>query len=949
MRLPLPKVAKKIGRKMTALALAGVAVFLASMAAVVVGEIKLAWVFLTCGGLILLSAVMVAYEKLLTRTMEIRAQARVRQSLAAKPVNAVERAPSSSVATFGPYYGFGPAYEYAIRGRRAKTGFETFALRTRSIQAREVLARGATNLQFGYGDLLSVVRTHLEGYAGPDLPLIYGWNQRTLLSLARVIANQRLDSNDIDSALSIYKLAIRLWGYDVLGKTDRYIYIECLTDSADMKPGEVESALKVSKLIRRDPVHSSLIKANAIRSQINKGEATWEDWVDAVNKLFATESLSPIRIQVGLQGEPLDCLTAVNGAKAEEGPRVSVIVPTFNASSRIRTALNALHDQTWTNLEIIIVDDGSDESTRQLLRGLVPEYPNARLIELDKNYGTYVARNRGAKESTGEFVTVHDDDDWSHPAKIEMQVRHLLSNPQVPANMTRHVRTTEDLIFTRININPSFSQPNFSSLMFRRDLFDDIGWWDEVNRGGDAEFRDRIEAITGERVEILGDVPASFTRVHSRSLTSNEINRGYVDPARLFYQSAYQRAHKALTLNSAQEAIEYARPVGMLPQRRDKYQGDLDIIYVTDFRFPGGTSTLTLNEIEAAYAADLKVGIIHVESPLNGVGAPLVPDVLDIASRGKAIVLSLQDRVSASAVIVRHPTVLQFADNLTSNIKTKRIWVIANNPPILKDGTGAVYDADSCLRNAEYVFGAPATLVPESGVTRELVQAFVKKDDLSSFDWPGFISSDSFSSSRKARLDRRPVVGRHSRDDALKWPDTAEELLYLYCGNSAYDVQILGGVSTLPKGARERLKQKSTVFGFNEIPVKKFLNGLDFWVYFHSKQLVESFGMATVEAMACGLVVILPDYMSGTFGTGAIYAAAEDVPDLVTKYWRWPELYERQSHEAIRVARTYFSESAYLSRLEKLGVAASEAGDLSRGPNGGRNNSTIQTHQATSL
>src|SRR5699024_10090419 len=95
------------------------------------------------------------------------------------------------------------------------------------------------------------------------------------------------------------------------------------------------------------------------------------------------------------------------------------------------------------------------------------------------------------------------------------------------------------------NNNPSFSQPNYSSLMVRREAFDVVGGWDLVNRGADAEYHDRLLEAYPEEIPVLGEAPLSFTRVHGASLTAGEFGRGYVDPSRLFYQAAYQQAHVA--------------------------------------------------------------------------------------------------------------------------------------------------------------------------------------------------------------------------------------------------------------------------------------------------------------------------------------------------------------------------------------------------------------------
>ena len=531
-----------------------------------------------------------------------------------------------------------------------------------------------------------------------------------------------------------------------------------------------------------------------------------------------------------------------------------------------------------------------------------------------ENLGAYPARNAALEVATGEFVTVHDDDDWSHPQKIEIQAKHLVENPGVRANMTRHARASESLVFTRINNNPSYAQPNFSSLMVRRAVFDEIGSWDNVNRGADAEFRDRLVQAYGDPVEVLKSVPLSFTRTHSASLTSGEISRGYIDPSRLFYQSAYQEFHNEGNREIPSQA-SFARPKNLLPGNRGKNFGQYDVVFATDFCFPGGTSTLTLNEIEAAADAGLKVGLLHLFSPVNAGSVQIVKRALEVARRPDVDVLSLTDRLETSLVLVRHPSVLQFADGLASNIRAANGAMIVNNPPVLSGGKGYGFDVQDAANHFEHLFGCAADIWAESGVTRNLMKNLIPASQVQRKTWPGFIDVDSLAPTRKPDFGRKPVLGRHSRDAVLKWPSRLQTYRDVYVSNEGYDVRIMGGIDSLTNGAKTLLYENAEIIGFNEESVSDFLDSLDFWSYYHSDQLTESFGMATVEAMAKGLVVILPEYMKQNFGEAALYAKPEEVHDLVKEYWTNSELYTEQSRRAQALAAKEFGRASFLERI----------------------------------
>lgn len=813
--------------------------------------------------------------------------------------------------------GIGPEFEFAERAHTVPGGIETFALRSKSVVMRDSMARAATNMQFNAEEMLRILRVLRAGRL-PSNKAPHTWNPRLMLTLARTLANQQLRPGDLEDADVIFSAVQKLFGLEKFGKSDGYIHAEVLMTLGRFR--EANMLIKDAKIRRRDPVHAELAAANAHAAVV---PPAWENWQAHVNKTLAAEGLSPVRVLPDDGRSALDRLTTDVTPRTVDGPMVTVIVPTFNGSDFIQTTLDCLVRQTWRNVEIIVVDDASEPVHQERLASLCASYPEVRLLQQPSNLGAYPARNRALEVASGAFITVHDDDDWSHPQKLETQANHLVANPDIAANMTRHSRATDGLVFTRINNNPSFSQGNYSSLMFRRELVSHIGPWDDVNRGADAEFRDRIVAQTRQPVELLLKAPLSFTRTHAASLTANEIGRGFIDPSRLFYQAAYERAHAA-ALDTGTAVPDFPRPLNMLPGNRGRHLGTFDVVFATDFRFPGGTSHLTLNEIEAAAEAGMRVGMIQLLSPLNGGASAIAERALEVARSKGVHVLSLADLADVSLLVVRHPSVLQFAESLSSQLTVGRVVVVINNPPVLTGGRGFAYELSTVRRNGEAAFRAPVEVVAESGVTQSLCRSLFRSFELSSETWPGFVDHTRFVP-QTHDFSRRPVLGRHSRDALLKWP-ALDVLQQVYGSNQVYDVRILGGIESLDEASRSYLRTHADVHGFGALEVPEFLKSLDFWSYFHSKELTESFGLSAVEAMAAGLVVILPKYMKPNFGDAALYCEPKDVQRLVDEYWREPERYMSQSRTARLRAEERFSSRALLSRLGDSSAGTKELG-----------------------
>ncbi len=145
---------------------------------------------------------------------------------------------------------------------------------------------------------------------------------------------------------------------------------------------------------------------------------------------------------------------------------MTVIIPAYNVEHVIRSSLDSVLAQTWTNLEIIVVDDCSTDTTVEIVKTYVQRDARVQLIRTETNSGPYVARNLALSQATGDFVTVNDADDWSHPKKIETQVQHLIENPSVIANTSQQARATESLRFYRRGKPGEYIFANLSSLMF---------------------------------------------------------------------------------------------------------------------------------------------------------------------------------------------------------------------------------------------------------------------------------------------------------------------------------------------------------------------------------------------------------------------------------------------------------------------------------------------------
>ncbi|MEX5728142.1 glycosyltransferase involved in cell wall biosynthesis [Rhodovulum iodosum] len=265
----------------------------------------------------------------------------------------------------------------------------------------------------------------------------------------------------------------------------------------------------------RGPLHELRLAGAAARGRAR-------DAVAALNAVYAEAGRAAVRLRLG-RAPALDRLMPGRPAAApENGPQVSVIVPAYRAEAVIDTALAGLRAQSWRNLEILVVDDGSPDGTRAVAERHAEADERVKMLPAARNQGAYPARNLGLAAAAGAFVTVHDADDWSHPEKIAAQVAPLIERDDLMATVSHWCRATPELGFTRWRVEPEgLVHRNVSSLMIRAELRERLGYWDRVKVNADTEYYYRVQRAFGPAAiaEVLPGVPMALGRVDPASLT----------------------------------------------------------------------------------------------------------------------------------------------------------------------------------------------------------------------------------------------------------------------------------------------------------------------------------------------------------------------------------------------------------------------------------------------
>lgn len=124
-------------------------------------------------------------------------------------------------------------------------------------------------------------------------------------------------------------------------------------------------------------------------------------------------------------------------------PLVSVILPAYNAEAFIGDTLDSIINQTYINIEVLVVDDGSQDRTAEIVQSIAQKDSRVTLL-WQSNAGVAAARNLAIQKSTGDYIAPIDADDIWYPQKLEKQMQCMLkANPSVGLIYTWTAGVTE--------------------------------------------------------------------------------------------------------------------------------------------------------------------------------------------------------------------------------------------------------------------------------------------------------------------------------------------------------------------------------------------------------------------------------------------------------------------------------------------------------------------------
>lgn len=208
--------------------------------------------------------------------------------------------------------------------------------------------------------------------------------------------------------------------------------------------------------------------------------------------------------------------------KMQNFHKLTVLLPVYNPKPEwLSLSISSILNQTYKSFSLVIIDDGSNEQTQNLLETFKRRDDRIYIIRNPKNLGLIKSLNIGLKSTSSEFIARMDADDWCYPERLELQLGYLENHPEISVLATNaiwmdtrkqifkeQITQHEDIVATL----PFYCCIVHPSVMFRRQEIIDIGGYPEVYGAEDYALWAKICYVTNLKMAILPRICLQYRR-----------------------------------------------------------------------------------------------------------------------------------------------------------------------------------------------------------------------------------------------------------------------------------------------------------------------------------------------------------------------------------------------------------------------------------------------------
>lgn len=594
---------------------------------------------------------------------------------------------------------------------------------------------------------------------------------------------------------------------------------------------------------------------------------------------------------------------------------VLIHAPSEADSSAIQATIDSVLRQLVVPSRVYVFAENAEHKQLQLkgsARSVV------EIIECNNGLASEVLLDLQVSSEFEYFLCLYSGD-LLRPEATQYLLSNLRENP-ISSMLVQALQIDESM---RIDLWESINElPGDTRIIAHRESLIRDGGLVGVSPFCIQEVIDRLKLIDAAKVADTGLVAVI---AQSASTDRNvELPKRMRDWRR--FHSAYKEVYSRYGLGELESDGEAAgmseHLIGALTNATMSAPSTFEIVIAGDWRKYGGPQKSMIEEIKALLKFGFKVGIMHLEASrfIDTKNLDLNLVIQGMINRGEVIEVNYDDSVSVDLLILRYPPILQVMPTRSSSLSVKRMFILANQAPSELDGEDIRYLVPDCFEAAKQKFNTKVSWVPQGPQVRDAIASYLKGDELEDFNLPGIVDPIEWSGVfPRNEFANRPIVGRHSRDNIMKWPEDPAVLRQVYPVDGSVDVRLMGGSRTpLSILGLDEVPEAWTSLPKDHLPVREFLNGLEYFVFYQHSNAIEAFGRAILEAIAANLVVILPPHYEPVFGRAAVYAQAGEVTAVIQSFAKEPERYREQQQIANDILHRDFTHEAYVRRISEV-------------------------------
>ena len=198
--------------------------------------------------------------------------------------------------------------------------------------------------------------------------------------------------------------------------------------------------------------------------------------------------------------------------------KISVVMPAYNAEKYIGQAIESILNQTYSNFEFIIINDGSNDKTKEVILS----YKDDRIIYLEneRNFGIVVTLNKGLEKANGEYIARMDADDIAEPNRFEKQIKYLDENIE---SKKRLFTTNADQLKSELIFSSCIAHP---TVMIRKKILGKYNLKYDLNYAGAEDYCLWWEIAKVSKIATLPDILLNY-RMHESQVTKVKDSKYY--------------------------------------------------------------------------------------------------------------------------------------------------------------------------------------------------------------------------------------------------------------------------------------------------------------------------------------------------------------------------------------------------------------------------------------